>query len=482
MSDMRTWSVAEVAGAIRRGETTCAEVTQARLEQARRVDPELACFIELEAEAAMERAHALDAQADERDRPMFGVPFAHKDVFVGDRFTPSAGSRNVPIHMRGRTSPMLDRLADAGAISLGRLNLDQFGYAATGANPDFGHTRNPWDTDRIAGGSSSGAAAAVATGVVPFAIGSDTGGSVRIPASFCGVVGLKPTFGRLPKRGAVAMSYSQDTLGILARSVKDAAIVLEAAAGHDPLDPSSFDVPAPAFARDLAGESGRLDGVRLGVDRAQLAATTGQDVHAAVETAIGVLEGLGARVVEIDLACLARYDIAATVLTWAEIGAVHGSTFARRRADYAPATRSRLETTLASRGADHVDALRYQGRALLEFRDRILSHVDVVVTATTGRSPETVAAVVDGAEEGVPVSLAALRLNRPFNFLGLPSMSVPIGFASDGLPMGLQLVTRPWAEGRLLACGAAYQTVTDWHRLMPPMADRGAGGTKARQP
>jgi aspartyl-tRNA(Asn)/glutamyl-tRNA(Gln) amidotransferase subunit A len=475
-------SVERVAERIARGETTAVEVTEGLLARARRADPELHCFIAFEDDAAIARAAALDAAGPGRRGALHGVPFAHKDIFVGAGAPPTAGARDLPVRMRGRTAPVLDRLAGAGAVSLGRLNLDQFGYAATGANPDFGDARNPWDPARIAGGSSSGAAAAVAAGVLPFAIGSDTGGSVRIPASFCGIVGLKPTFGRVPRRGAVAMSYSQDTLGILARSVTDVAVVLEATAGHDPLDPSSFDAAVPAYRTEL-GElerrGGRLDGLRLGLDRAYLAGALGDDAHAGVMAAVAVLEQLGARVVEIDLGCLAAYDAAATVMTWAEIGAVHGPTFAERRGDYAPATRARLELALLSHGADHVDAMRFQGRALREFRDDVLAHVDIVVSAATGNSPATVESVTRDAQQAVPVTVEALQLNRPFNFLGLPAMSVPMGFAADGLPMGLQLVARPWAESRLLACGAAYQAVTDWHRRVPPAAVHAPQGRRA---
>jgi aspartyl-tRNA(Asn)/glutamyl-tRNA(Gln) amidotransferase subunit A len=464
-------TVAEAAMAIAAGELTCVEATRETIARARHIDARLHCFVELDEDGALERAAALDdADLVLRLSPLFGVPFAHKDVFATPRRAPSAGARDVALPLRERNSVVLDRLRADGAISLGALNLDQFGYAATGTNPDFGDVRNPWDPTRVAGGSSSGAAAAVAAGAVPFAVGSDTGGSVRIPASYCGVVGLKPTLGRIPKRGSVPMSYSQDTIGILGRSVTDAALVLDATAGHDALDPSSFDVPVPAFQRALEQETGALDGLRVGLDRHYLRAAADDEVHAAAERALGVLAGLGAEIVGVDLALLAHCETAATVLTWAEVGAVHGSTFARRRDAYAAPVRARLDAALLSHGADHVDAMRYQGHALRLFCERVLSRADIIVTVSAARSPGTVEAVREAEEAGLPVSLEALRLTRPFNFLGLPAMSVPMGFAADGLPMGLQLVARPWAEARLLACGAAYQRVTDWHRRRPPIA------------
>lgn len=199
-------------------------------------------------------------------------------------------------------------------------------------------------------------------------------------------------------------------------------------------------------------------------------ASSDNEVHAAADRALGVLAGLGAEIVDIDLAALARCDAAATMPTGAEIGAVHGPTFARLRQAYARPVRVRLDAALVSHGADHVSAMRYQGRALREFGEQVLSLADIVVTVSAARSPETVMAVREAEEAGVAVSLEGLRLTRPFNFLGLPAISIPMGFASDGLPMGLQLVARPWAEERLLACGAAYQRVTDWHRRRPAIA------------
>jgi aspartyl-tRNA(Asn)/glutamyl-tRNA(Gln) amidotransferase subunit A len=466
------WTAAGVAEALRRDELSCIEVTETLLARAREVDAQLSCFVAIDEGAALERARRLDDDPTACfGGPLRGVPYGHKDVFVSPSRRPTAGARDLPLAFRGSATPVRERIDAAGAVSLGSLNLDQFGYAATGVNPDFGDVRNPWNTERIAGGSSSGAAAAVAAGALPFAIGADTGGSVRIPASYCGVVGLKPTLGRIPRRGAVPMSYSQDTVGVLARTVGDVALVLDVAAGHDPLDPASFDVPAPPIAPQLARAAERLDGLRLGVDAAYLQTMLSPDVHDGVQRALGVLEGLGATIVPVDLSSLARCDAAATVLTWAEIGAVHTPTFARRRSAYAPAIRSRLDAALLSHGADHVDALRFQGRALRDFTDRVLADADIVVTASTGGSPATVEAVTGGEAEAVAVSVAGLRLNRPFNFLGVPALSVPMGFTADGLPMGLQLVGRPWSEARVLACAAAYEQATDWHRRVPPIAE-----------
>jgi aspartyl-tRNA(Asn)/glutamyl-tRNA(Gln) amidotransferase subunit A len=354
-------------------------------------------------------------------------------------------------------------------VNLGWLNLDQFSYAATGTNPEFGSVRNPWDPTRMAGGSSSGAAAAVAFGALPFAVGADTGGSVRIPASLCGVVGLKPTFGRIPRRGGAPMCYSQDSLGILARTVADVALVLEVIAGHDPLDASSFDVAVPRYSAALADGADGMRGLRVGVDRSYVAAIGEAEVQEATQRALDLMQEHGAELVPVDLSRLRVYDVAATVITWAEVGALHSRTFPRSRDAYAPATRARLDAALLSHGADHVNALRFQGRALREFCRDVLSTVDLVVNPTTPGPPALVEDVEADDRRGVVNrSLDSLQLSRPFNLLGLPAMSVPMGFDGSGLPMGLHLVSRPWDESTLLRCGAAYQAMTDWHLRMPP--------------
>jgi aspartyl-tRNA(Asn)/glutamyl-tRNA(Gln) amidotransferase subunit A len=471
VAETQLLSVADVTRTLHSGERSCRDVAQEFLDRARRAQIELNCFTEIDGEAALRSADLRDEERAHGGEggPLFGVPYGAKDIFVHDGRQPTVGSRRVQLPTRERSTPVLERLAGAGAVGLGWLNLDQFSYAATGTNPDFGTVVNPWDRARMSGGSSSGAAAAVAFGALPFAVGADTGGSVRIPAAFCGVVGLKPTLGRIPRRGAAPMSYSQDSLGILVRSVTDAALVLEVMAGHDPLDASSFDVPVPSYSAATANGAEGLRGMRLGVDASYVAAIAGDEVHAATDRALRLMRDHGAQIVPIDLSRLADYDVAATVITWAEVGAVHAMTFPQQRNAYAPATRARLDGALLSRGADHVNALRFQGRALREFCRDVLSRVDIVVNPTTAGPPALVEEVEDDDRQGrVNRSLDSLKLNRPFNLLGLPAMSVPMGLDESGLPMGLHLVSRPWDEMMLLRCAAAYQGLTDWHLRLPP--------------
>ena len=466
-----SWPVEALARALRARRLGAEELVRELIERARVIDARLHCFTALDA-GALDVARRRDAQLSADPGALHGVPFAAKDVFAGRGAPPSAGARRVRLRLGADAATVLDRLDRAGAVSLGRLNLDPFGYAATGVNPEFGDTRNPWDPRRIAGGSSSGAAAAVAAGVVPFALGADTGGSVRIPSAFCGVTGLKPTYGRISKRGVVPLSYTQDTVGVIARSALDVADVLEHLAGHDPLDPGSVHAGVPAYGAAIRRALGRarpLEGIRVGIDHEHARRSATNEIAGAIAAALHRVEELGARVVEVDVSALGRYDVAATVLTWGDVSAVHARTFAAQPEAYPAAMRARLELALACHGADHADALRYQGRALQAFLDGPLTAVDAIVAPVAGIAPPTVASL-HGGGDAVPMSLSLLRLNRPFNFVGVPAVSVPIGFDADGLPIGAQIVARPWAETLLLTVAAAYQTGTDWHRRRPDLA------------
>lgn len=455
MTEVWRLGVEELVAAIGAGELNAVEVVEAFADRARAVDAVVNCFVALDDDVS-ERAAAAARGA------LHGVPFAYKDVFAHRGKAPTVGARGVALEMRAGNATVLDRLDEAGAIALGSLNLDPFAYGVTGVNPDFGDARNPWDPARIAGGSSGGAAAAVSAGAVPFAIGTDAGGSIRIPAALCGVTGLKPTLGRIPMTGAAPLTWSQDTVGILARSARDVALVLGQVAGHDPKDAGSIPAPVPAFAE--LGES--CEGLRLGFDPEAFAVRTAPEIAAAAELALEVLTGLGAEVVEVDLSMLDGFDAAATVLTWAEAGAVHERTFGADPAGYAPAIRARLEVALAAHGADHVNAMRLQGRALAQLLDGPLAAADVLVVPTVAASAVTIDSL---QRDAVGVSVGHLRLNRQFNFTGVPALAVPVGFDVEGLPLGIQLVARPWAEQKLLACAAAYQAETDWHRRLPPL-------------
>lgn len=482
MSEPWRQSARELGQAIATGELSAGEALASCLARARQVDAALNCFIEFDevvgdAEAERGRRRRLDRRV--RARPVAGVPFAYKDIFARAGRSPSGGAEHGAGDLGAPEATVLTRLErDSGAVAIGALNLDEYSYAATGMNRYFGDVANPWEPARITGGSSSGAAAAVAAGAVPFAIGSDTGGSVRIPAALCGVVGFKPTFGRLPRTGTLPLCYAQDTVGILTRSALDAALVLEHIAGFDPADPGSLPVATSPYLR-LAEERVTphrpLAGLRLGVDRDYLWRRSSPEVAAAAEAALGELASLGASEVAVDLSCFDRYDAAASVLTWSEVRSVHGDALAREPGRYGPTIRRRLGSGGGASGADHVTALRLQGFALREFLAGPLAEADLLLAPVIGATAPPRLLLEDGSgAEAERFSIEVLSLNRPANFVGAPAISLPAGFDEDGLPIGMQLIGRPWSEVELLTCAAAYQTVTDWHQRRPEVEVAGA--------
>jgi aspartyl-tRNA(Asn)/glutamyl-tRNA(Gln) amidotransferase subunit A len=458
LTELWSLGVEELVARIGSGELRAPEVLEAFTARATAVDAVLSVFIAVDPDAAV----LAEGPGASRGGRLQGIPYAYKDVFAYRGAAPTAGVRGgVPLQLREPTATVLERLDQAGAVVVGRLNLDPYAYTATGLNPAFGDSRNPWDPSRISGGSSGGAAAAVAAGAVPFAIGTDAGGSLRIPAALCGVTGLKPTLGRVPKTGTVPLTFSQDTVGLLARSARDIAIVLEHVAGHDPRDGTSIPAPVPAYSELLPS----CAGMRIGVDPAAFGSRTSPEVAAAATSSTAVLVELGAEVVEVDLSWLEAFDVAATVLTWAEAGAVYERALGGG-SEVPDPIRARLELALAAHGADHVNAMRLQGRALAELLDGPLSAVDLLLVPTVASSAVTIEAA---RRDPVGVSVENLRHNRPFNFAGVPALALPVGFDPDGLPLGVQLVGRPWGEAALLTCAAAYQDRTEWHRRMPSL-------------
>jgi aspartyl-tRNA(Asn)/glutamyl-tRNA(Gln) amidotransferase subunit A len=471
MTPVADMSAAEIVAAVRHRTASCTEVVSTFLQRCEDAHELTGCFVDIDRAAAMRRAEGLDRLNEEERarRPLLGVPYAYKDVFVHDGGkSPGLGVAHRHLAFHATEATALSRLDAAGGIALGRLNLDPLGYAATGLNDELGDTLNPWDTTRISGGSSAGAAAAVATRAVPIAIGSDTGGSIRIPAALCGVVGLKPTYGRVSRRGSAPLSYSQDTIGILARTVHDTALALNVLAGYDDQDPGSIDTAVPEYSAEARPRGHTpLDGLRIGVDMAYTANSARGEITQAMSGACEVFKSLGAEIASVELGAFVEYDAAAEVLTWAEAVSVHASDYRTRRNAYGASARTRLDLALMAQGSMHVDALRVQGMALQGFLEGVLAHCDLVVTPAAGVTAPTVDELTSGPEDPVAITRSLLTLNRPYNFLGVPSLAVPMGYASDGLPMGLQIAGRPWSEPSIIRAGIAYQGATAWHQRTP---------------
>ena len=475
--NLTSLSLTEVASLIRRKKVSAVEVTTACLARIDAWQSRINCFIEIEAEDALAAARRLDRELVRRGPrgPLHGVPLAHKDLFYRKGKICSAGSKLRHDWVAPYTSTVMARLEAAGAIQLGRLNMSEFAAGGTGHNKFFGHCRNPWNPAHITGGSSSGSGAAVAARLVYGALGSDTGGSVRLPAAANGVVGLSPTYGRVSRYGAVMRSWSLDHIGPLTRTALDAARIMRVIAGHDPNDGASADEPVPSYeaaARRSIDGRGGLQGLRIGVPANHFYDNVTPDVDNALKESLRVFRSLGARVSRVRMPDPAPHSLVNDMIVACESAAAHGPWLRERPQDYAEYVRIRLEAGLHIPATRYIEALTMRGKALAEFLDTVMARVDVVHCPVIPFPIPTRAEFNPaGADPAMLKKVGSLSdLTRIFNNFGTPALNVPCGFASNGLPVTFQLVGRPFDEGLVLAAAHAYQRATDWHRQMPPDA------------
>jgi aspartyl-tRNA(Asn)/glutamyl-tRNA(Gln) amidotransferase subunit A len=430
------------------------------LRRCERLEPTLNAFITLDPERILAEARRAEQElrGGRARGPLHGVPIAVKDLCWtrGERTT--AGSKVLAGFVPDEDASVVTRLRAAGAVIFGKTNTPEFAYGPLNAY-HYGPSRNPWDPTRFTGGSSMGAAAALAGGLAPGAIGSDTGGSIRGPAHWSGVTGLMPTYGRVPLRGVVPLATTLDHVGPMTRSATDAALLLQALAGHDPLDPTSVDVPVPDFAREAARPPARL---RVGVPRGFLWEALPSPIGVAVEAALDELRRLG---LSVEDAALPEWEAAADashVLIRSEAATEYRRTLAERPGDLIPEVRERLEAGMRTSAVEYLEARRAGDRFAHALRG-LFDRLDVL--ALPGR-PQTAPKMDESGRLLEPLS--PRNYTAPLNYPGVPALTVPCGFDGDGLPIGIQLVGRHWAEGTLLAVAHAYQEVTDWHRRRPP--------------
>ena len=464
-------TLVDALAALGSGRVGSAELTAACIERAQAAQPRLNAFISLEADAALAAARASDEARARTGRGaaapgrLHGVPLAHKDMYYRAGKVATCGSRIRRDWVAPVTSTALARLDAAGSINLGTLNLAEFAFSPTGHNVHFGDCCNPYNPAYITGGSSSGSAAAVAAGLIYGALGSDTGGSIRVPAALCGVSGIKPTWGRVSRAGAMPLSQSLDHVGPLARSIADCAWLLQVIAGADPADPTASTRPVP----DLIGALGRpIDGLRIGLPDGYFDRDLAPPIAAALDAAAAVFGALGARVVRVPMPALDPMNAAGTVIMWAEAASAHQAWLAERPQDYGAQVRSRLEHGASLGALQYQQALKQRGPALDDFCRRVFDRCDLLL-APTHAQPVPTRAETDLVDrpEAAAVLGALTRLTRPFNYLGLPTASLPAGFDGNGLPVGLQLVGAPWSEALLCTAGDAFQRETDWHLRRP---------------
>ena len=429
----------------------------------------LNCFISLQAEAALESAAAADAALARGDAPgpLHGVPLAHKDMFYRTGHVTTCGSRIRKDFVPDHDSTALARLDQAGAIYLGGLNMAEFATGPTGHNEHWGDCRNPWNQAHISGGSSSGSGASVGGRVVYGALGSDTGGSVRLPSACCGVVGLKPTNGLVSRHGLMPLSYTLDTVGPLARTVRDAARITGVIAGHDPLDPTSSQRPVHDYEAALAEGAA---GLRIGVPTDYFYDIASDEVRALMERSLDVFRAAGAEVVEVRMPDIARINHLSNVVLSSEAAAIHEPWIAGRPDDYQEQVRNRYEPGLHVPAVKYIQALSARAGLLREFVDTALAGVDALHTPGIPFPIPTRDETNVGGGERMAQMVAGLSwCTRAANYLGGPALIVPCGFTESGLPSAFQLMGRPFSEAALFRLGHAYQDATDWHTRAPSL-------------
>ena len=464
-------SLCEASGLLARREVSSRELTTACLCRIERLQPTLNAFLSVEADRALAAAETADQRRREhRSRgPLDGVPVAHKDLLDRTGTVTTAGSIILKDRKATTTAEVLECLDDAGAVEMGALNLSEFAAGATGHNRHHGDCRNPWDSDRIPGGSSSGSAAAVAARLVFASLGTDTGGSIRLPAHFCGVVGLRPTQGRVSTLGAFPRSWAMDTIGPIARTAFDAALIFD-----------SVTAPGPERPQEQTAEGWRtlleepVRGLRIGIPESWFFDETSGDIRSLLEVARRVIESLGAVLEPVAVPDPGLAFRLAQIVAKAEAASIHGRWIRERPDDYDHGIREEMEAGFFIPAVDYLHALRSRGKALDSWLEGPFSKVDLLFTPVmddptpllaecTPRTPEAAASVM--ARFG--------RCTRPVSFLGLPALSIPCGFQADGMPAAFQLIGRPGDEISLLRLGHAYQTATGWHEIRPRCCDTG---------
>lgn len=471
MNQMLPESIPDLAGRIARGETTARALVESALTAAEQLNETLNAFLQIDRKGAMQRVDTIERQSE--NKPLAGIPIAIKDNLCVRGLQTSCASKILGDYQPPYDATVIKRLLDAGAIIIGKTNCDEFAMGSSNENSAFGSVKNPWDLTRVSGGSSGGSAAAVAAGIVPLALGSDTGGSVRQPASLCGVIGLKPTYGRNSRYGLVAFASSLDQVGVFGRRVSDVALGLGVIAGRDPHDATTADVPVPDYIAQLTGD---VKGTKIGFPRALFGEGLDADVRDAVETAIETYRELGAEIIDIELPnskyAIAVYYIIATAEASSNLARFDGvrygfrteeattlrSMYKRTRDEgFGPEVKRRIMLGTYVLSAGYYDAYyrkAQQVRMLLreDFR-RAFESCDAIITPT---SPTT--AFLIGEKTDDPL---AMYLNDIYtvtaNLAGIPGMSLPCGLSSERLPIGLQLLGPYWSEPLLLRLGDAYE-------------------------
>ena len=454
---MSDWTIATLARAIAARKISPVEATQEHLARIERLDGRIRAFITVDAEGALATARALEAElvAGRSRGPLHGVPLAHKDLCHVPGLPTSCGTLTREYFTSPFECTAVARLREAGAVLLGKLNMAELAMGPFGDNAHHGDVQNPRREGHCAGGSSSGSAAAVAAGFALAALGSDTGGSIRLPAACCGVVGLKPTYGRVSRAGAMPLSWSLDHMGPLTRTVADAATVLGIIAGYDPRDATSSRRGVPYYERTLEMP---IAGLRVGVAENYYFDGITDEMAGAVHAALRAIEGLGAVVTQVRLPDPQPLVDVSNVISRSESATIHSRVLRDHPHELQAAVRARLDTGFHISAHDYLQALRLRGRFTRAFVREVFGEVDLLVLPVIPEPAPALEAVKAGTADEIVARMGRFsRLTRPFNGLGLPALALPCGALSDSRPLALQIVGRPFDEATVLRLGHAYQ-------------------------
>jgi len=443
--------------ALHGGKATARDLAESCFREIERLNPKLNAFI-----TVIERQSAMEAQLPATVHPLTsalrGIPIAIKDLFETAGIRTTVGSSFFSDYIPETDAFVVEKIRQAGAIIVGKTNTHEIALGITGQNPHYGTARNPWDTSRIPGGSSSGSAIAVATGMALGALGTDTGGSIRIPASLCGVVGLKPTHGRVSLRGVFPLSWNLDHVGPLTRCVKDAALMLQVISVYDPLDPSSMKMLTGDYLGHLVDD---MEGRKIALGVGEFIEGADPEVGNAVCEAAKVFEAMGCRVQDVNVDWMHEAAIANRIMTQSDGAAVHRDRLREHPEMFGDDIRRRLQDGAKTTSTEYILARRTQTEVRKQC-EQFFESYDLLLTPTT-----PIAAPTIEGHDAVEQAGRLTRFTAPFNLAGLPALSIPCGFTKDGLPIGLQVVSRPWAESKVLNAGYAYEQVTSWHQSFP---------------
>ncbi len=467
---MSDWTITTLGAAIAARKVSPVEVTRHCLDRIERLDRQLRSFITVDADGALRAARELESELASGScrGPLHGVPLAYKDLCHVEGLPTSCGTKTREYFFDRNECTAVARLRRAGAVTLGKLNMSELALGPFGENAHHGDAQNPWRIGHVPGGSSSGSGVAVAAGLALGALGSDTGGSIRLPAACCGIVGLKPTYGRVSRAGAMALSWSFDHVGPMARTVRDVAMLLGIIAGHDPRDGTSSRRAVPDYVAALERPMAPL---RLGVPENYYLDRLDAQVERAFQTALRVIGDLGVSVEPIRVPDPeVMVGACSNVMVRAESAAIHARLIRERPHELQPAVRLRLEPGLHISAHDYLQASRLRARLTRQFVAEVFAAVDVLIAPTIPEPPPAFEAVKAGGPTELVKRMGRFsRLTRPINGYGLPAVSLPCGFSEDGRPVALQIIGRPFAEATILRLAHAYEQAGGWSARRPPL-------------